>query len=449
MQASSKSTLDDLTQRFFAYRFSAALVIAFALIAIVFNEASYRHTKNLLRDGVALTDARVASHRVLIAITEAETAQRGFLLTGDEKHLQVYRASLGSLGEPLQQVEAYFSTLNDPPMNTVTLSALVQAKLQELDEGITRRTSANPGPVLLEAEPGRPDLMASIREKMNRTLDHAMQSTIEIRAHLFRSIELRYLAIYLLIFLALTGVWLLFRQFQREQAEKVLQREVLRSQVETRTAELRNLARDMQNIREDERRHLARELHDELGGLLTTVKLDLARIKSHGAGDGWLQERLEKLNTRLNEGIAIKRRMIEALRPSALDNLGLHAALTILCRETGDAMGVPISHAIEEFELPPELSLTLYRFVQEALTNAGKHAKAQRLWVEVTHRDGWARAVVKDDGRGFDETQAKVGHHGLTGMRFRLESHGGDLFIRSSAGHGSELEARLPVKAQP
>ena len=121
-----------------------------------------------------------------------------------------------------------------------------------------------------------------------------------------------------------------------DEAERMAgERDRLEREVAARTAQLRELAQHLQTIREDERSRLARELHDELGALLTAAKLDVARLKSRlgASASADATERLAHLNEALNGGIALKRRIIEDLRPSSLSNLGLVAALEILLRE--------------------------------------------------------------------------------------------------------------------
>jgi signal transduction histidine kinase len=127
----------------------------------------------------------------------------------------------------------------------------------------------------------------------------------------------------------------------REQQALESERERLEALVRARTASLSALANHLQQVREDERGHLARELHDELGALLTAAKLDLARLKSRiGTSGPEVQERLQHLGATLNQVIALKRRIIEDLRPSALANLGLATALEILAREFSERAGL-------------------------------------------------------------------------------------------------------------
>jgi hypothetical protein len=154
--------------------------------------------------------------------------------------------------------------------------------------------------------------------------------------------------------------------------------------VRDRTATLAELATHLQQVREDERGHLARELHDELGALLTAAKLDVARLKSRlGDQPSEVGQRLQHLTETLNSGIALKRRIIEDLRPSSLSNLGLTASLEILAREFSERSGIEVATALEPVELDESNQLTVYRLVQESLTNIGKYAEARHAEVGV------------------------------------------------------------------
>jgi signal transduction histidine kinase len=236
----------------------------------------------------------------------------------------------------------------------------------------------------------------------------------------------------------------------REEQRVAIQveRDRLEREVNTRTAQLVELARRIETAREDERHHLARELHDELGALLTAAKLDAARLKSRiGATVPEALERINHLNETLNSGIALKRRIIEDLRPSALSNLGLVAALDILTREFAERSGIEVVKNLRAVELTPAAELSVYRLVQEALTNASKYAKARRLDVELHAEGSQVHVSVRDDGVGFDPALLKTSAHGLFGMRYRVEAEGGRLEIESTPGAGTRVFAVLPASA--
>ena len=225
-------------------------------------------------------------------------------------------------------------------------------------------------------------------------------------------------------------------QAERDQLEIVVAR---------RTATLTQLAQHLQTAREDERQRVARDLHDELGSLLTSAKLDAARIKSRLAGAApEAQERLAHLVETLNKSIALGRSIIEDLRPSTLGNLGLVSAIEILAREFAEHSGLEVHCALSPVQLRSSAELMIYRMVQEALTNIGKYAQARQVWVSLALRGGKVATSVRDDGIGFDPNALPGSTNGLIGMRFRVEAEGGELRVTSAPGQGTTLEASLP-----
>src|SRR5262249_31604597 len=152
---------------------------------------------------------------------------------------------------------------------------------------------------------------------------------------------------------------------------------------------------------------LARELHDELGALLTAAKLDVARLKSRLADSPDATQRLQHLTELLNSGIALKRRIIEDLRPSSLSNLGLVASLEILGREFAERSGMQIEMVLEPVVLDEARQLTIYRMIQEGLTNIGKYAEAQEATIVLKNYENHVIVEVSDNGRGFDTQHAR------------------------------------------
>ena len=215
-----------------------------------------------------------------------------------------------------------------------------------------------------------------------------------------------------------------------------------------RLAELTALNRHLQTAREDERARLARDLHDELGALLTAAAFDLARVRARlPAADPETLQRLAHLGQVLDSVVAIKRRVIEDLRPSALDQLGLPIALEILGREFGERSGLQVHLALQPVALGPAAEIAAYRLVQEALTNAAKHARARQLWVTLQAAEEGVELGVRDDGAGFDTRLAPPGTYGLAGMRCRVEAEGGTLVVDAAPGHGTHLIATFPAAA--
>ena len=226
------------------------------------------------------------------------------------------------------------------------------------------------------------------------------------------------------------------------------ERSRLEELVRERTATLGELATHLQQVREDERGHLARELHDELGSLLTAAKLDVARLKSRiDMNSPEVCERIQHLTETLNSGIALKRRIIEDLRPSSLFNLGLTTSLDILTREFAQRSNIDVESNLETVQLPDTTQLTIYRIVQESLTNIGKYAQATKVIVTMHNYPTYVAVQVQDNGQGFDLSSVRPNTHGLAGMCHRVEAAGGRLTINSAPGQGTTISAVVPTSA--
>jgi signal transduction histidine kinase len=238
---------------------------------------------------------------------------------------------------------------------------------------------------------------------------------------------------------------------EREGAEHALleANQDLNELVEKRTAELTELSQHLIRVSEEEKASLARELHDTLGSNLTAINMDLNWIQRRFAeAPREVRERLQRVIQLLGETVELKHEVIEGLRPSLLDNLGLAFAVQSHCKEftrrTGIACEVDV---VEDFDdLDPAWSIALYRIVQESLTNISKHARASRVRIELSRNAQGVRLRVCDDGIGVDETLSKPKSHGVIGMRERMRQVGGSFEIaRASDGGGTVVEAFIPA----
>jgi signal transduction histidine kinase len=294
---------------------------------------------------------------------------------------------------------------------------------------------------------------------MNATRDSALDMIASAAANMHatqlqidRSLTISRIGVTLAALLFLLAFVLYLRQTEKldsvsETQRRLLavERDGLERQVRERTARLTVLANHLQTVQENEREHLARELHDELGALLTAAKLDVARMRSKLVGDNEpLAQRLIHLSETLNSVIALKRRIVEDLRPSSLSNLGLVAALEILVREFGEHTGLTVTTAFDEVSLSDDAELTAYRIVQESLTNISKYAQAKEITVAMQAYDHHIELDVKDDGVGFDLDTRLNASHGFAGMRHRVEALNGTLDVASTVGRGTSIYVVLP-----
>ncbi|UYC13703.1 sensor histidine kinase [Xanthomonas sp. CFBP 8445] len=225
---------------------------------------------------------------------------------------------------------------------------------------------------------------------------------------------------------------------------------LLLQRLEANEREFRRLGRAVVKVQEDERRRLARELHDGVGQNLTVLKHRLAQLGAAlGSADAALRAPLEDAIQLCTQALEDTRQMSRLLRPPILDDLGLEAALGWLGRSQSAAGATPVTVEIGPLPaLDEALQTLLFRSAQEALTNALKHSGAQSVLLRLVARDGWAQLQVLDDGRGCDPQQALVaGGSGLSGLRERLRLSGGSIRLQSSPGEGCCVQIRVPLEA--
>jgi signal transduction histidine kinase len=201
-------------------------------------------------------------------------------------------------------------------------------------------------------------------------------------------------------------------------------------------------------VRENERRRLAQELHDELGQLLTALRMDLSLHRQRLPADqDHLRASVDKMEALTDQLVRSVRRIATGLRPRTLDELGLIPALQWLTDEFSSHGGIRCSFKIDVEELPVDdtIATALYRITQEALTNVAKHARASGVAVELQHAEDTLTLVIRDNGIGFPEVGAgKTGSFGLLGIRERVYSIGGGLEIASRPGEGTTIKITLP-----
>ena len=435
--------------------FPLACIAAAGLLAI--SEASYWQSEGTLGELGASSEVRSTIQVLAQGILDAETGQRGYLLTGRAEYREPYDRALAKIEEAFRVLDRYYGRDPEPRAVLAKLHALAETRLSELaltirlkEEG---RSSA--GTEIVLSGIGK-EQMDALRALSSELLAHETRNVARSQQDILRTLQVSRVGIAVLCAVGLMALFMYLRltgalEAQQQEQRRLLQAERDRLEIEVaqRTAQLTELAQHLQTAREDERHRLARNLHDDLGSLLTSAKLDAARIRSRLTGTApETLELLSHLVATLNSSIALGRRIIEDLRPSALGNLGLVPTLEILAREFAEQTGVQVHCALEPVQLRPAAELIVYRLVQEAITNITKYARAQQVWIQLAERDGRVQVAVRDDGVGFDTSARSTSAYGLVGMRFRVEAEGGTLLLRAAPGQGTVIEANLPT-SQP
>jgi len=221
------------------------------------------------------------------------------------------------------------------------------------------------------------------------------------------------------------------------------------TELRAENASLASLSDFLQTHAEREKALLARELHDSLGGILTPAKMDLAWLEARLGPDPQYADRMKRLNALIDDGIDLKRRIIEKLRPSLLDHLGLASALQWYaedaCRAAKIDCRLRFSEKLER--LSPDVEIALFRLVQESIGNIVKHAKAKSVDLALDRTPEGLQLRVEDDGVGIEDLeQARNLSHGLASMMQRVRSIGGTFDVITGANEGTRIEVFVPLK---
>jgi PAS domain S-box-containing protein len=229
----------------------------------------------------------------------------------------------------------------------------------------------------------------------------------------------------------------------------ITDRKKAEEKLNTSYEQIRSLSEHLTNVREEERKHIAREIHDELGQELTVLKMDVGSlVKKLPLADDIIRKRLASLSGLIDNIVQSLRRIASELRPSLLDDLGLPAAIAWHMEEFEKRSGIKahFTEPKDEWMLPDRVKINLFRIVQEATTNIGRHSKATELHVNLERNDDSIALRVFDNGVGFNtETVLKRNTLGILGMRERSSIVGGKLEIKTAPGNGTEILVSVPL----
>src|SRR5262245_21143850 len=437
---------------------SIALLVINASLLIINTAATMDSNAHYARS----TEIKRALTTFQSVITQAESAQRGYLLTGQTGYLEPYHVAMRSWRKQIDLLREL--TTDDPTgddakrlADITSLEGLTTAAVSRLDQTI--RSSPQPGPHG-NADVAGTDRATQTMDRVRGVVDRMMSeedsriesSRREVLRDMWVGAGVAVLATVVTVAVLIALNKLLQRYVRdRESAERALREanQHLNQLVEQRTAELTELSQHLIRVSEEEKAKLARELHDTLGSNLTAINMDLNWIQRRlPEGSREVRERLQRVLQMLADTVELKHEVIEGLRPSHLDNLGLAFAMRSHCREftrrTGLACDIEVHEDFDD--LDPSWSIAFYRIAQEALTNITKHAQASHVRISLAREPDGVRLRIADDGVGLtDEALAKPKSHGVVGMRERVREMGGTFAIRRPAsGRGTVVEAFIP-----
>lgn len=420
------------------------------LLAISYTHATLNQQANeMAKVNKARTDRL---DELLILVLDAETSIRGFLLTRNEIYLAPYHNSLERYPALISSMEYDFPEGSEDRPELVTLKNLIQKKMTHMTIALSKKElndqvfkpSGGVGKKLMDEI----RITISVLKARRSVANDLLEDKTAFRLKSIQNI------IYMLAFGAL---FLILGLFYVQQRQATLRARIhnlleyknarLESIVELRTHELNDLASYLTNAREEERQHLARELHDELGALLTVAKMDasgLLRTLGNTAEPA-VKDRFRRLIDGIGSAISLKRRIIDDLRPPLLQGLGLNEALRALSESFRFDIPMTTELLDKEPQLSDEQSLALFRIAQESLTNIRKYANAKNVLLKMRVIQNDIVLEIEDDGIGFDQGLLTNKGHGIAGMKHRTQMFNGQLIVRSSPGNGTRIIARIPM----
>lgn len=393
-----------------------------------------------------------------LLVMDAESSLRGYFLSGSDIYLGPSKTIVAEVEDEFNELKALLSDNPSQRKNLTQLQALVRRKIANMNQAVDvyKEGGLNEIVKIAQLSDERAALdeirlqVVIMTQEQNETLAaRSAQFYSEYQKALILGVGINAIAIIVLIMF-----YRLVRNSlrKREEVEHALKiaNESLESTVEIRTEQLSVLSRHLINVSEEEKVRLSRELHDEMGANLTAISMDLAAVTRHLlTSEPTLAAQLQRAKVALIDAINLKRRIIENLRPSLLDNLGLNAAIESYCddfsRMSKVKCAVDIDADIDNNE--STLAIALFRIVQESLTNIMKYAKAGTVTVTLK-RDANALVLrIIDDGVGIPkESEAKPMSHGLLGMRERALLLGGTFAVRRGRNDkGTCVEACIPL----
>jgi len=428
-----------------------ALGLALSVAVMVFSERSHERLNRANQLMASSIETQAVASQILALVSDAETAQRGFLLTGRPEYLEPYVMAVPKIGPKLQRLKDLNADNPEQRAHVSQLAKLIGEKMAELEA--TLRLYKEKGPKqaqeLIETDVGR-RTMDEVRTEIDAIQNVERGELIARSSRWNADVAFSRVGIAVITLFNLLLVITVYILARRGIVQRERIRIMLEEQVRERTAELSELSTSLQNVQEEERARLAHDLHDELGSILVSSKMDMSwaynRLKDK---EPLVAQRLARAMTVIDEGVDIKRRIIEDLRPTVLDNLGLPAALEWYVNQIGQRGNLKCTLSIDpaEVDLPDAVGIALFRVVQEALTNIVRHANAANAWITMEYRDDRMLLTIRDDGAGLPKgAERKRLSHGILGMRQRITSLRGEFAIDSPAGGGTVVRVSVPLR---
>ncbi|HEY8118254.1 MAG TPA: CHASE3 domain-containing protein [Methylophilaceae bacterium] len=441
---------------------SAAMVLA--LLAVVFTDAwivsigEQDNKINQIRHNVMMLN------QLRTNLIRAESAERGYLLTQRDDYVEPFNEAVKQARENIRGIEGLVNeettTMQQKTQREwlLAVAARLEAKAGEMQTTLhlIKIGKFREAMQVLQLDQGLVEMKQfleytqTLLDKQDEALDTLIakrKSTVGFtRASLIVSVVVLLLLVMMVVKQLLREMAI--RDRLRQQLSEELQN--YESRLESSTDLLRTLALEYQSDVERERQLLARELHDELGSILTATKMDVSWvIRKTKESAPEITEKLKKTMRYLDQGIQFKRQVVQDLHPSMIGTFGFWPAMRMLIEEMAERnqWEVDIMLPDENTKLSETIGLIAYRVVQESLNNSSKYAKASKVTVHLMVELNFLKLEIEDNGIGMDLAAMNGATHGFSGMRHRVMAIGGKLEIISAPGEGVITQAIIPLKA--
>jgi signal transduction histidine kinase len=448
---------DWMRNRSWAIAMTVAIVITVGGLVIL--ETARERIAAEYETALEARDVTVQLSTLASQLSRLSAQQSDFLLTEQNASAQAFCATAVRIRQNEQQLSRFYRGSKADSAEFASFTQIVALIDARIGSGAAAMQRAAPQPLDLnacgsagDANPADASLVDNtltlLRDNEERRAQHALDaSRADQRISTLCAAGLSALNIVLFILL-FRNLGIQMDRQARVQRQLITQQEGLDQLVNERTRQLEALGWHLQAVSENEKTQLARELHDELGAILTASKMDVAwanRKLKDSAPD--ISEKLKRALANLDQGIALKRRIIEDMRPTVLANFGLVTALRTLADEAAQRNNWTLESHLpaDDIQLDEQTEIALFRVAQESLTNAAKYARASKVSIALQVGDGQVALHIADNGVGIMPADLKRTHtHGLLGMRQRVAAHGGRFDIQRGVPNGTDIHVVMP-----
>lgn len=436
------------------FRWGAMLVVLIGVVFTVLSESTFQSMQGARQDINASRLSLAALNNLLYDNGHAALTQARYIEDPSPERLAQHMATLQRLTDAAELVAGWAVRRQIDPERIALIKGLGAAESEELKRLKALPPEASPVEVMdmflppVVGEEALRDTLEPLVKTERAYLEEQMDRLGE-QIEGQRSAAIVVVAGGVLLLVLLLRAYAMRSEMEIATADRLrVARDELDAQVRARTEELSELTRHLQIEAEHQKSALARELHDELGSILTASRMEMSMLLRRARKQGSAEvDAFARVCEILDQGVQIKRRVIEGLVPTVLTHLGLLPALESLADETRASAPFELTMDLpDRLDLDADRAIAVFRVVQEALTNIRKHAQASRVLVSLSVADGRIKLEIRDDGVGIgQQVVGKTGSHGLLGMKYRADALGGTFRIGPAADRGTLLELSLPV----